>query len=203
MFSLLNPRLTFDASFSSRSPSRCVLPLPSPWADTWPHHPSPSPSPFLLFVRTAQPQKPPSRTAEAQRRYRHRNTISSCPDADARHSRETTLYCKCQAQVHAHRSALQYPPTTDSGPDEIVGRDHGPDPHRLRQTEYHARLRLHHTNRMSRLQYRPLPTTPCRLTFLENVPLPIPAFLHPIFVPTATGSTTPMQTVCSGLTHSP
>jgi hypothetical protein len=30
------------------------------------HHSSPSPSPFLLLVRTAQPQKPPLRTAEAQ-----------------------------------------------------------------------------------------------------------------------------------------
>ena len=91
-------------------------------------------------MRTAQPQKPPSRTAEAQRSYRRRNTLSSGPDADARRSRETALHCTRQAQVHARPSALQYHPTTDLGPDEIVGRDHGLDPHRLRQTEYRACL---------------------------------------------------------------
>jgi hypothetical protein len=130
-------------------------------------------------VRTGQPQKPPSRTAEAQRRYRHRNALSSCPDADARHSRETTLDCKRQARVHAHRSALQYPPTTDLGPDEIVGRDHGLDPHRLRQTEYHSRLRLNRTNRMSRLQSRLLPMTPMQVDVPRECTLPIPAFLYP------------------------
>ena len=65
-----------------------------------------------------------------------------------------------QAHVRARRSTMQCPPTTDLGPEEIVGRDHGLDPHRLRQTECRARLRLHDTNRMSRLQYRRLPTTP-------------------------------------------
>jgi hypothetical protein len=72
------------------------------------YHSSPSPFPFLLSVRTAQPQKPPSRTAEAQRHYRRRNTLSSGSDADARHSRETTLHCKLQAQVHARPSALPW-----------------------------------------------------------------------------------------------
>ena len=42
--------------------------------------------------------------------------------------------------------------------------------------------------------------TPCRLTFPENVPLLMPAFLHPVFVPIATGSGAPMLAVCSGLT---
>ena len=160
MFSLLNPRLTFHASSSSSSPSRCVISPPSPLADTQPYRSSPSPSPFpLSMVRVSQPQKPPqkppSRIARAQRCYLRREAHASGPDADARRSRETTLHCKRQAQVRARRSALPCPPTTDLGPDEIVRRDHELDLHRLRQTEYRARLCLHHSNRMSRLSPAP------------------------------------------------
>ena len=55
----------------------------------------------------------------------------------------------------------------------------------------------------TRLAYRPLPMTPCRSMFPENAPIPIPAFLHPAFVPIAAGSAAPMQTGCPGLTHNP
>ncbi|KAH9998572.1 hypothetical protein BJV77DRAFT_959567 [Russula vinacea] len=47
-----------------------------------------------------------------------------------------------------------------------------------------------------------LPTTPRRSTLPENTPLPIPAFLHPAFVPIVTGGATPMQTGCPG-PHTP
>ena len=59
------------------------------------------------------------------------------------------------------------------------------------------------TTATTRLAYRPLPTTPCRSTFPENGPIPIPAFLHPAFIPIAAGSAAPMQTGCPGLTHNP
>jgi hypothetical protein len=59
------------------------------------------------------------------------------------------------------RSALACPPTTDLGPDEIVRRDHELDLHRLRQTEYRACLRLHHSNHMSRLS--PAPEDPMQV----------------------------------------
>ena len=73
------------------------------------------------MVRASQPQKqlqkPPSRIAKAQRCYLRREAHASGPDADARRSRETTtLHCKRQAQVHARRSALPCPRSTDLGP---------------------------------------------------------------------------------------
>jgi hypothetical protein len=92
------------------------------------------------MVRASQPQKPPqkppSRIAKAQRCYLRREVHASGPGADARRSRETTLHRKRQAQVHARRSALPCPRTTDLRPDEIVRRDHELDIHRLRQPAF-------------------------------------------------------------------
>ena len=103
--------------------------------------------------------------------------FAALPDADARRSRETTLHCKCQAQVHARRSALPCPPTTDLGPDEIVRRDHELDIHRLRQTEYRACL-LHYSHRMSRLS--PAPKDPMQVDVPRE---PTPSISLPFFIP--------------------
>ena len=66
----------------------------------------------------------PEATLEDRRNtrcYLRQEAHASGSDADARRSRETTtLHRKRQAQVHALRSALPCPPTTDLGPDEIV-----------------------------------------------------------------------------------
>jgi hypothetical protein len=75
---------------------------------------------FLLLVRTAQLRKPPSRTAEAQRRYRHWDTFSSGPDADTQLSREKMLHRERQVQVRTRRSVPSCPPTADLGPNETV-----------------------------------------------------------------------------------
>ena len=140
------------------------------------------------MVRTSKPQKPPQKSflrAAGARFYPYRNALSRGPDADPRLSREKTLNCKRQAQVCAHRSALQCPLTVDIGPDETMQRDQELDFHRLRQTEYSTTPTFAFAIATTRLAYCSLPTTPCKSTFPENPPLQIPTFPHPAFVPIA------------------
>jgi hypothetical protein len=167
--------------------------LPTAWADTAHHHALLSPS----MMRTSQLQKPPLRTAEAQRRYRHRNALASGPDADAQLSREKTLRHERHAQVRARRSALLCPPTVDLACDATMNWTFTVSNKRNTTPAFAF------TTAITRLAYRPLSTTPCRSTFPENTPLPILTFLHPAFVSILTGSAAPMQTGCPGLTHNP
>ena len=70
--------------------------------------------------------------------------------------------------------------TTDSGPDEIVRRDHGLDRHRLGQTEYRAYLRLHRQPHAS-LTVSPPPNDPMQVDVPRECAPPNPFLSSPRF----------------------
>jgi hypothetical protein len=92
------------------------------------------------MVRTTHQQKSPnktsSRSADAQRIYRHQLALATGPDADARRSRETTLHRERQARARSRPLSPTLSPTALSS-----RRIHQLELHRDRQREYRARLR--------------------------------------------------------------
>ena len=84
-------------------PSRCVLPPPSPWANTRLYRSPPSPSPFPLdgedHTATETIPEITLEDRQAQRCCQNRNSLVSCLDADARLFREKTLRRERQAQA--------------------------------------------------------------------------------------------------------
>ena len=141
------------------------------------------------------------RTAEAQRRYRHRIALASGPNVthDVLERKRSIAKARGKsALVAVRRRAIPRQTWNLTKPRNatmnwifIVSDKRNTAP------------AFTFTTVTTRLAYRPLPTTPCRSTFPENVPLQIPAFLHPAFVPIVTGSTAPVRTGCSSLTHNP
>ena len=138
------------------------------------------------MLRTAQPQELPQksslRTAGAQRRYRYRNALAGSPDAYPPLSREKTFHRKRQAQVRARRGALMCPPSDLTKPCDAT----------MNWTftvsdKQNTMPAFASTTATTHLAYSPLPTTPCRLTFPENAPLLILAFLQatapPLYLP--------------------
>lgn len=91
------------------------------------------------MVRTMHQQKSPnktsSRSVDAQRLYHHRLALATGPDADTRHSRETTLHRERQAQA---RSRLLSPTLSPTALSSCC--IHQLELHCDRQREYRARL---------------------------------------------------------------
>jgi hypothetical protein len=148
----------------------------------------------LSTVRTAQPrklpQKPPSRTGEAQRRYRHRNALASGPNVtpDVLERKRSIAKTRRKFALVAVRCRALPQQTCDLTKPCDAATNWTFTVSDKQNTVPAFPSTMATTSCLS-----PLPTTPCRSTFPENAPLPILAFLHPAFVPIAAGSAAPMQ----------